>query len=78
MITSESGKKCLETLNKIPKIKVIIGPYYDAGESIVIYNNTMNIEPLLDKIKTIRMKMNTINNIKSENYSNLQNKIHIL
>jgi len=56
---SSKGKKCINTLNNIKNLKVVIGPYYDAGTCIVVYNTSMSkfVEPLLSHIANIRSEM---------------------
>jgi hypothetical protein len=47
MTTSQDGKKCLQLLNRIPKLKVVIGPYYDTGLSIVVSFNRLRFYKIL-------------------------------
>ena len=52
MTKSKIGKASLDKLNKINRLKVIIGPYYDIGDAILIVNNSNfpKLNPLLNKI----------------------------
>lgn len=75
MTNTEAGKKCLAILNKIPNLKVIIGPYYDAGDKIVIYNTNAGIEPLLDKIRLLRKRMNKAME-EGKDYGKIRDQIH--
>ena len=58
MTTSKIGKASLNKLNKINRLKVLIGPYYDTGNSILIVNNSNypKLKPLLNKITTMSHK----------------------
>jgi len=77
--TTIEGKQCINKLAKIPNIKIIIGPYYDSGNSIVIYNTTLNIEPVLEKIKSLRDKIDTLQQTKSNQklITNTMVQIHV-
>lgn len=52
--------KVIMLLNKIPGIKVVVGPYYFTGISIVVYNINSNAESLLTKIAYYREKHDTL------------------
>jgi hypothetical protein len=80
MLTTIEGKQCLAKLAKIPKLKVIIGPYYYyATTSIVIYNSTLNIEPVLAKIKSLHDEIDILKQNKSNKtlIDNTIDQIHV-
>jgi hypothetical protein len=64
-------------LNKIPGITAVIGPYYDTGLSLVIYNTNTHIVSVLKKIAKLRAEkdairakiMNSVNPTKKEKLS---------
>ena len=58
MTKSKIGKASLNKLNKINRLKVIIGPYYDIGDTILIVNNSNypKLKPLLNKIANMSHK----------------------
>lgn len=74
---SSKGQKCIDTLNNIKNLKVVIGPYYDVGTCIVVYNTSMSkfVEPLLLHIANIRSNMEDTKSKKI--VYNLQQQIHI-
>ena len=74
-MTSDKGKKFLDKLKKIPNLDIAIGPYYAFDNSIVVYNTTKNVQPLLNKIKTIRDQAELAKTAKVKN--TLLNSIHI-
>ncbi|NBO72970.1 hypothetical protein EBV26_21250 [bacterium] len=73
MMTAK-GKKCLETLSTIQSLKVVVGPYYDSGTAIVVYNVKLAsmVEPLLHSIERFRQQMERMPDRALE----LQDKIH--
>jgi len=58
MTKSKIGKASLNKLNKISRLKVIIGPYYDIGDAILIVNNSnfSKLKPVLKKIANMSHK----------------------
>lgn len=72
---SSIGEKYINALNQIPNLKVVIGPYYDVGDVVIVYNTNKNVEPLLETIKNIRKKIDIAKTNKQK--QTLLNTIHI-
>lgn len=69
--------KVIKSLNKISDIKAVIGPYYDVGISLVIYNTKSNMEPILTKIAQLRENKEKLISKLTENFKITYNTTNI-